>query len=336
MNQLSGNSVKSPLPDYKGSDPNYPVNHSHSRSQPQPMDRRSVEYPFVGPSSVPVCVQPNLAPTINHPIRPGLPNLQQTAVYQSLANSNANMISSCGSGSTTLYGSRTKPYPIQSHTYYDIRQSDQSGDVNLMHKSKSQQITLRDSKPSPHNTSMTEDEVSADQASNDFAVINPTSIGTAQINDSIFKNRSNEACWRELASDTRSKEWNMPSEQPNINVSESLPRFMLSPVDSPKYIAAAYKEASFVWKSSAEIQSQPASVILPSLIAGMIFTGNTFSFHEINQSVHFSVIPSGMVVILKGISCCPHFIQMSPENGINLGKSGVHVCVHVHVHVWGN
>ncbi|VDP75924.1 unnamed protein product, partial [Echinostoma caproni] len=248
MNQLATTGTRSPLPDYKGSDPNYLINHSHSRSQPQPMDRRSVVYPFVGSPTLSNQVQQNLAPLINRPIRPGLRTFQQVATYQSIVNSNTNMNTSTGSVSTALYGSRSSGYPIQSHTYYDIRQPDQQDNFNLLPKSKSQQIPRHNSKPSPLTTDVIDDDISVEQTQNCIGDITSPSVGTEQTCNSVIKNDddANGTSWRDPNTRKDTSEWTKYQGQPEASSTSNVTRFLSSPLDSPKYVAAAYKEASFV------------------------------------------------------------------------------------------
>ncbi|CAL8095172.1 unnamed protein product [Calicophoron daubneyi] len=124
MNRLTDYPVQREINNLKTSEQDYRTSHSHSLSQPQPMDIRYATYSM-------------LTPTLNRQTIPnvrayGEPQTVKPRSYHPIANSTTNV-------NRMLYSIRRPRYPVQSHTYYDIRQTE-SVQYKPFPKSKSQQL----------------------------------------------------------------------------------------------------------------------------------------------------------------------------------------------------
>ncbi|KAF7260480.1 hypothetical protein EG68_02308 [Paragonimus skrjabini miyazakii] len=227
----------------------YGISHLHSRSQPQPVDgARYAPYSVLSPVSARSVVTTVAAPLNS---KPGLYAVRTLKVptFRLMAQSNQHVNGS-------QYDPCQTRYPLQSHTYYDIRQPDQfvfnnnsmidsvdsSVTVNnyRLSKSKSQQISFfRDQK-----------ELTKTGLSSELEDHDATLIHTEQ-HEFSPKNKS------DIAIKTERTKWPC-SKQPDsvwqTSRSEmTLPRKMVkqsSPVQTAindtRYVPATYHEASFV------------------------------------------------------------------------------------------
>ncbi|KAF5404616.1 hypothetical protein PHET_02068, partial [Paragonimus heterotremus] len=227
----------------------YRISHLHSRSQPQPVDgARYTPYSVLSPIPDRSIVTTVAAPFSS---KPGLYALKTLKVptFRLMAKSDQHVNGS-------QYDPRQTRYPLQSHTYYDIRQPDQfvfnndsmidsvdsSVTVNncRLSKSKSQQISLfRDPKE------LTKTGLSSELEEHDTTLMNmePQESGPKHHSDTTIKTeRTNWRCSKQPDSmwQTRRSELTLPRKM----AKQSSP--VQTEMDDTRYVPAAYHEASFV------------------------------------------------------------------------------------------
>lgn len=138
----------------------YQITHFHTQSQPQPMSNRYTTLPTFSNNNqticdlnstfIPTCNQhPNNVTNTNKTTNNKNSNIMLPYLVMSTSNMNLNNIH---------YPSKTGKYPTQSHTYYDIRQSDFKPNLPVMYKSKSQQLSTAIKYHIPNNNNKIKDD----------------------------------------------------------------------------------------------------------------------------------------------------------------------------------
>ncbi|KAF6774140.1 hypothetical protein AHF37_06396 [Paragonimus kellicotti] len=227
----------------------YRISHLHSRSQPQPIDgARYAPYSVLSPVPARSIVTTVAAPLSS---KPGLYAMRTLKVptFRLMAKSDQHVNGS-------QYDPCQPRYPLQSHTYYDIRQPDQfvfnnnsmidsvdsSVTVNnrRLSKSKSQQINLfRDPKE------LTKKGLSSELEEQDAILMNAEQHESGPQNHSDIAIKTERTKWRcstqpESVWQTSSSELTLPRKM----AKQSSP--IQTMLDDTRYVPAAYHEASFV------------------------------------------------------------------------------------------